>query len=162
MRGKRTSLMLFVAAVFVVGMTFTQLTFAQETTPGTQPQSGWAIGSPLVYPERIPGDAPIVTITGKITKIDKLRGFGEFMEMTLKSSEPFQTWKVWVAPRWFVEAQRLKFNVGDDIEVRGLKYKADIIIASEISKGELTMILRNESDGMPAWECCVPRKHREK
>lgn len=159
---KKTVLMALVAALFAAGMIFTQATVAQETTPGTQPQPGWAIGTPLVYPERITGSEPIVTVTGKISKIGKLRGFKDFMELTLKSSEPFQTWKVWMGPRWFVVNQKVKFNVGDEVEVRGLKYKADTVIASEISKGDMTMLLRSEGDGMPNWECCVPRVQREK
>jgi len=159
---KKTVLMSIVAALFMVGLIFTQATFAQETTPGMQQQPGWAIGTPLTYPERIPGDAPVVTITGKISNIGKLRGFKDFMEMTVKSSEPFQSWKVWLGPRWFVVNQKVKFDVGDEVEVRGLKFKADTIIASEISKGDMAMLLRSESDGMPNWECCVPRVHKEK
>jgi hypothetical protein len=159
---KKTVLMSLVAALFVVGMLFTQATFAQETTPGTQQQPGWAIDTPLAYTERIPGDAPVITITGKISNIGKMRDFKEFMEFTLKSSEPFQMWKVWVGPRWFVMNQKVQFNVGDEVEVRGLKYRTETIIASEISKGDLTMLLRSESDGMPNWKCCVPRVRGEK
>ena len=161
MRKKRV-LMSFVAALFVIGMLFTQAAFAQETTPGTQQQPGWSIDTPLVYGERIPGDAPVLTITGKISKIGNIKGLKEFMEFTIKSTEPFETWTAWVGPRWFVMNQKVQFNVGDEIEVRGLKYKAGTIIASEISKGDLTMLLRSEGDGMPNWKCCVPRVRGEK
>jgi len=160
MRKKRV-LVSVVAVLFMAGLIFTQATIAQETTPGTQQQPGWAIGTPLVYPERIPGDAPVVTVMGKISNVGKLRGFKDFMEMTVKASEPYQSWKVWMGPRWFIVNQKVKFNVGDEVEVRGLKFKADTIIASEVSKGDMTMLLRSESDGMPSWECCVPRVHRE-
>jgi hypothetical protein len=156
MRKKRV-LISFVAALFAVGMVVTLSAVAQETTPGTQAQPGWSIGTPLVYPESSSVSGPVINVSGKIAKIDKLRGFKDYMEMTLKSTEPFQTWKVWMGPRWFVVNQKVQFNVGDEVEVRGLKAKADVIIASEISKGDLTMILRSESDGMPNWECCVPR-----
>jgi hypothetical protein len=155
---KKTVLTLLIAAVFVVGMIFTQATFAQVAT---QPGSGWSIGVPLPSPtDKITESAPVITITGKISNIGKLKGFKDFMEMTLKASEPYQSWKVWMGPEWFVVNQKVKFNVGDEVEVRGLKYRADTIIASEISKGDLTMLLRSESDGMPNWECCVPRVRR--
>ncbi len=96
-------------------------------------------------------------VGGKVSAIGKLMGFKDFMEMTVKASEPYQSWRVWMGPRWFIVNQKVKFNVGDEVEVRGLKYRADTIIASEISKGDMTMLLRSEGDGMPNWKCCVPR-----
>jgi hypothetical protein len=158
---RKTVLMSIIGAFMMVGMIFTQAAFAQEdVTPGTQPQPGWSIGIPAPYPSASPGTGPVITVTGKVSKIGSLMGYKDFMEMTIKASEPFATWKVWMGPRWFVMNQRLKFNVGDEVEVRGLQYKADTIIASEISKGDTTMLLRSESDGMPNWECCVPRVRR--
>jgi hypothetical protein len=52
--------------------------------------------------------------------------------------------------------QKVKLMAGDQVEVRGKKVGTSII-ATEISKGEWTMKLRNEEDGMPTWECCFPR-----
>jgi len=89
-----------------------------------------------------------------------MKGFKDFMEMTVKASEPYESWKVWMGPRWFVANQKLTLNVGDEVEVRGLKYRGGTIIASEISKDDMTMLLRSEYDGMPNWECCVPRVRR--
>jgi hypothetical protein len=46
------------------------------------------------------------------------------------------------------------------VEVRGKKFQSNII-ATEISKGNWTMKLRNEEDGQPNWECCFPRKEKK-
>jgi hypothetical protein len=62
---------------------------------------------------------------------------------------------VYMGPKWFIENQKIKFMAGDTVEVRGKKF-GNRIIASEVSKGDWTMKLRNEEDGQPSWECCFP------
>ena len=37
-----------------------------------------------------------------------------------------------------------------------LGLRATDIIATQISKGDWTMKLRDEEDGQPLWECCFP------
>jgi hypothetical protein len=61
-----------------------------------------------------------------------------------------------MGPKWFIENQKIKFMAGDKVQVRGKKY-GDAIIATEISKGDLSMKLRNEEDGMPVWESSFHR-----
>jgi hypothetical protein len=155
---KKTLLMSLVAALFVVGMIFIQAAVAQDE--GIKSEPGWSIDTPLAYPESGSVSGPIITITGKVSKIGKQQGLKDFVELTVKAKEPYKEWRIWVGPRWFIANQKLQFNVGDEIEVRGLKAKADVIIGSDISKGDLTMLLRSESDGMPIWQCCVPRVKR--
>ena len=78
------------------------------------------------------------------------------VQMSFKG-ETGNTWTVFLGPKWFVENQRMKLMPKDKVEVRGKK-TGSMIIASEVSKGDLTMKLRNEEDGFPNWECCFPRK----
>lgn len=155
---RKTAVLITAIVVFLaVGMLISQLSFAQEPVAGKAPQSGWAIGVPLVYNERIAGDEPIITVMGKVTKIENMRGaFKDSLQMRLKTDEG-EKWVVWMGPKWFILNQKIKFEPGDEVEVRGLKFKADTIIGSDISKGDWTMLLRSENDGLPNWECCVPR-----
>jgi len=155
---KKTLLMSLIAALFVVGMIFTQATVAQDE--GIKAQPGWSLDTPLNYPESGSVSGAIVTVTGKIKKVGNQQGMKDFVELILAAKEPYKEWKIWVGPRWFIANQKLQFKVGDEVEVRGLKAKADVIIGSDISKGDLTMLLRSENDGMPIWQCCVPRVKR--
>ncbi len=65
-----------------------------------------------------------------------------------------------MAPKWFMDNQRIKLNVGDRVEVRGKKF-GGAIIASEISKGKLTMELRNEENGQANQQCCFPCRDKK-
>ena len=75
-------------------------------------------------------------------------------------SEDEGNWIVYMGPKWFVDNQKIKFNVGDKVEVRGKKF-GNAIIASEISKGQWTMKLRNEDNGQASWQCCFPYKEKK-
>ena len=70
--------------------------------------------------------------------------------MRLKT-EDGEKWIVWMGPKSFLDTQKLSFKVGDKVQVRGLKYKSDIMIAAKITKGDLSMVLRSETDGLPVW-----------
>jgi len=157
-----------VAAVVILAATlmFSPSAFAQSTSPGI-PFSGqqWSIGTPLqseggpALPER----PPIVTVNGTVLRTESMPGVKDGMQMKVKT-ERGEVWTVYLGPRWFVENQRIKFQQNDAVEVRGAKvldqHGVIPIIASEVSKGDLTMKLRDEASGLPAWECCIPRKPR--
>ena len=158
---KRTIMISVIVAFFAVSLLLTQVSLAQEAIKGAQPQIGWTIDMPAVevqnvyFQELNMAAKPIVTVTGEVRKIDAPKALPTNLVMMLKTEEGIIT--VWLGPKWFVLSQKLKFNAGDTVEVRGLQYKAGNIIASEISKGDYTMVLRSEGDGMPNWECCIPR-----
>jgi hypothetical protein len=100
-----------------------------------------------------------VTVTGTVAKIEKMRGQKDGLQMRLKADEG-GSWIVYMGPKWFIENQKIKFAAGDKVEVRGKKF-GGAIIASEISKGEWTMRIRNEEDGLAVWQCCFPYKERK-
>jgi hypothetical protein len=100
------------------------------------------------------GDEPIMTVTGKIVKIQKIKND---LQMRIKADEG-GSWVVFMGPKWFIEQQKLKFAAGDKVQVKGKKFKDESIIASEISKGDWMMKLRNDEDGQPIWMCCFPSK----
>jgi hypothetical protein len=120
----------------------------------------WTYGVPISPSEGdFTGDEAMVTVTGKVVKIEKMRGQKDGLQMRIIADEGGK-WVVYMGPKWFIENQKIKFAAGDKVEVRGKKY-GGTIIASEISKGEWTMRIRNEEDGQPVWQCCFPYKERK-
>lgn len=105
------------------------------------------------------GQEAIVTERGTVKKVEPMMGNKNSVQMRLLS-ENGGNWIVYMGPKWFIDNQRVKFNVGDKVEVRGKKF-GGAIIASEISKGQWTMKLRNEQDGQANWQCCFPYKEKK-
>jgi hypothetical protein len=118
----------------------------------------WAYETPIPLGEgsEFTGSEAMITMTGTVKKIEPMRGVKDGMQMQFIAEEGGK-WIVYMGPKWFVENQKIKFAAGDKVEVRGKKTGA-AIIASEISKGEWTMRLRNEEDGQAVWQCCFPYK----
>jgi hypothetical protein len=123
-----------------------------------KPAGAWVIDTPInVQTSTFNADSPMMTVSGTVTKIEKMPGVKDGIQLRLKSDEG-EKWVVWLGPKWFVEHQKIKFMANDKVEVRGKKADSSSIIGTEVSKGDWTMKLRNEEDGLPAWECCFPRK----
>ena len=150
-----------IGTLLMVGLLFSPVAFAQgESAKTSERPEGWTMGT-SINPSTTPfsGQEAIVTETGTIQKIEKVSGVKDGLQMKFKS-ESGNVWTVFLGPKWFIENQRMKLKANDkEVEVRGKK-TGSMIIASEVSKGDLTMKLRNEEDGFPNWECCFPRKKR--
>lgn len=139
-----------IVAIFMMTMMFALQSQAQlEKGP-------WSLGVPELSDMGYKGGGAIVTEAGTVKKLENMKGVKDGLQMRLTTAQGGK-WLVYMGPKWFIENQKVKFKVGDAVEVRGMKL-GSAIIASEISKGEWTMKLRNEEDGMPSWECCFPRK----
>ena len=143
--------------VVVAVMLMMSLMFAQVSSADVSKVGAWSSGISTAALEGFTGDEAIVTMTGKIMGIMKAKGTAGYQQFKLKTESG--TFTVFVGPSWFVNNQKVKFAVNDDVEVRGKKWGSNII-ATEISKGEWTMKLRSEEDGMAAWECCFPREKK--
>ena len=98
----------------------------------------------------------IVVEPGTVKKIESMPGVKGGLQMRFVTDQG-KAYTVFLGPKWFIENQKIKFMAGDKVQVRGKKY-GSAIIATEISKGDLSMKLRNEEDGMPVWESSFPRK----
>jgi hypothetical protein len=119
----------------------------------------WTYGVPIIASEQgFTGDEAMVTEKGTVKKIEKMKGQKDGLQMRLLAEEG-GNWVVYMGPKWFIDNQKIKFAVGDKVEVRGKKF-GGAIIASEISKDKWTMRIRNEEDGQPVWQCCFPYKER--
>jgi len=148
-----------IGTLLIVGLVFSQMAFAQggDNPVTSQQPIGWTIGTSInPMSTEFSGMEAIITEKGVVQKIEKVPGVKDSLQMTIKG-ETGNNWTVFLGPRWFIENQKIKFVPKDKVEVRGKK-SGSMIIASEASKGEWTMKLRNEEDGFPAWECCFPRK----
>jgi hypothetical protein len=143
-----------VAVISMVSLISAPTLFAEEGNKG--PWSfGVSEGALVDFNDKV----AIASEEGTITKIGKVSGLPSYLRYTLKASTG-GTYSVYVGPKWFVDNQKIKFAVKDKVEVRGKKWGSNII-ASEISKGDWTMKLRNEEDGSAAWDCCVPREKKD-
>jgi len=139
---------LMACLVFVTG------SFAQPSTAGAGEQGAWTLDVTSV--PNFVGNEPIETVMGKVMKVEKMPGVKDGLQLRLVTEDKVK-YTVLLGPKWFIGNQKLKFMANDKIEVRGKKI-GSTIIASEASKGDWTMKLRNEEDGLPAWQCCIPRK----
>jgi len=150
---------LAIGIVFVVAisMMFVPMAFAQKSqaTGGTYAKGAWTIGLPGTLSQTgFTGNEAMVVESGKIVKMEPMKGVKDGLQMNFKTGQG-NAYTVYMGPKWFIENQKIKFNAGDSVTVRGKKF-GSFIIATQISKGDWTMKLRNEEDGQPSWECCFP------
>ncbi|MGA2330637.1 MAG: hypothetical protein ABSG75_02645 [Syntrophales bacterium] len=143
-----------IVVVVAISMLFVPVAFAQK--PGangsTVSVGAWSIGIPGNIGVRI--DQAIVVESGKVVSVSETKGVKDGLEMKLRT-EQGNDFRVFLGPKWFVENQKIKFMPGDSVVVKG-KNTGSAIIATEISKGDWTMKLRNQEDGQQAGECCYP------
>lgn len=122
----------------------------------------WTYGTPVISVQNqgdFTGDEAMVTMKGTVKKIEPMYKVKDSLQMRFVAEEGGK-WIVYMGPRWLIQNQKIKFMAGDKVEVRGKK-TGGAIIASEISKGDWTMRLRNEEDGQAVWQCCFPYKERK-
>ncbi|HOG17541.1 MAG: hypothetical protein A4E73_01467 [Syntrophaceae bacterium PtaU1.Bin231] len=161
---KRSLLKTFViAASLVVGLLFGQGAFAAAGPGGQVIGEGgnpgaWTLDMPVADLEGFRGNEPIDTFMGTVTSVGKMKGVKDGVQLTLKERGG-STYTVLLGPGWFINNQSLKFVAKDKIEVRGKRVGFNIV-ASEVSKGDWTMRLRNEADGTPEWQCCFLREKK--
>jgi hypothetical protein len=146
-----------VAMMFLVSMTLAPVLFAQASqSSGPVSRGAWTLGVPGLDAETsFTGQEAIVVEPGKVAKVEPMKGVKDGLQMRFVTDQG-NKYVVYMGPKWFIENQKVKFMAGDKVEVRGKKF-GNAIIATEISKGDMTMKLRNEEDGVPSWECCFPR-----
>jgi len=147
-----------VVLVVAISMLFVPAAFAQKSqAAGSGVSTGaWTIGLPgtITAESDFTGTEAIVVEAGKVVKIEKMAGVKDGLQMKFKTDQG-NAYTVYMGPKWFIENQKIKFKAGDMVMVRGKKFGSSII-ATQISKGDWTMKLRNEEDGQPSWECCFP------
>ena len=153
--------MAVIGTLLTVSLVISSMAFAQgssDPSRGMAP-TGWLIGTSInSTTTQFSGSEAIITENGTIQKIEKVSGVKDAVQMSLKG-ETGNGCTVFLGPKWLIENQKMELKAKDKVEVRGKK-TGSMLIASEVSKDDLTMKLRNEEDGFPNWECCFPRKSR--
>jgi hypothetical protein len=147
-----------IVVIVAISMLFVQVSFAQKSQAAgaTVSTGAWSFGLPasVTVDAGFTGKEAIVVESGKVAKLEKTPGVKDGLQMKFKNDQG-NVYTVYMGPKWFIDNQKIKFSPGDSVMVRGKKI-GSAIIATEISKGDWTMKLRNEEDGQPSWECCFP------
>jgi hypothetical protein len=153
---KTTIWIMVVAMALVMNIMSAQALLALESQApeSTSSVGAWSFGVPPQIHTSLTGNEAIVVESGKVKKIENMPGVKDALQMKFMTDQG-NNYIVYMGPKWFMNNQKLKFMAGDNVEVRGKKV-GSAIIATEVSKGDWTMKLRNEEDGQPAWECCFP------
>lgn len=143
MRNRLGILAAFGVVLFLAGVGLAQ--------PWKGRMAGWGPGDPY---NRMYNPATVETLKGTVEKVDRFtpgRGMSYGVHILLKTDK--ETIPVHLGPGWYVEAQEVKMNPGDKVEVTGSRITFEgkpAIVASQVKKGGQTLTLRDAS-GTPAW-----------
>lgn len=139
-----------VVVLFVAGLAFISVAGAQQGMHW-KGSGGWGTGAPY---GRMYDPKTVETISGEVAGIESFRpvkGMGAGVHLLLKTDK--ETISVHVGPVWFIENQDLKLEEKERIVVRGSRIiyqEKPAIIAAEITKGNETLMLRDDA-GVPVW-----------
>jgi DNA helicase TIP49 (TBP-interacting protein) len=103
---------------------------------------------------RIYDSRTVETVNGEVVSVDRIapaNGRSGGVHLTLKTDR--ETIPVHLGPAWYVDAQKVRVERGDHVEVEGSRVSVEgkpAIIAREVKKGGQTLTLRNAA-GVPAW-----------
>lgn len=139
-------LSIHVAIVFVAGLAFATLAFAQMGMG-----QGWGHGSryAMMY-----NPQTVETIVGEVVRVEKftpMHGMSSGIHVTVKTAK--ETLSVHLGPARYVEHQKLRIESGDKLEITGSRVTFDgqpAIIAAVVKKGSQVLKLRDDK-GVPAW-----------
>ncbi len=144
-KAKMASLIVLLILILSVSAAFAQ------RERGWQGSGGWGMGAQY---QRIYNPATVETISGvveSVSKITPFKGMRYGIHIVLKTEK--EDISVHLGPGWYIEGLDMKIDKGDKLEVKGSRVKVadkEAIIASEVKKGDYTLILR-DSAGIPAW-----------
>jgi hypothetical protein len=112
---------------------------------------GWGPGGP--YQRQYNPESAFST-AGEIESIQTFvpaPGIAPGVRFLLKT--PGEPVDVHLGPLWFIERLDLKLEPGEHVELRGSRVTIDgkpVVIAAEIRKGDIVLVLRDER-GVPVW-----------
>jgi hypothetical protein len=136
----------------IINITLLLLIGPLLTTAIAQQRSGKMMNKQMYNREY--DTSTVETIKGEVVEVHYLIGKRKSnkkgVHLTLKTDS--ETIPVHLGPAWFIEQQE-SFEVGDEIFVTGsrITYNGEpALIAAEITRGKMTLKLRNQQ-GYPAW-----------
>ncbi len=136
--------------LFILGLLFLPLSghsFAQGPGEG-KAGPGWPMGR--MYDPRT-----VETLRGKLVAVDTIDSGRPEMpgRITLSLKTDKETVTIYLGPVWYIEAQGVKLEPQDQVEVKGSRVILEdkpLIIASYVKKGDKVMNLRDDQ-GTPLW-----------
>ena len=143
----RRSGMVVVGAVLCVGA----MALAQQKGAAGGGGGGWG---PQGQFARLYDPKTVETVKGEIEKVERvapMKGMSSGIHLVLKTDKG--TLSVHLGPEWYVEGQSVKLAPKDQVVVKGSRVAIGgeaALIASEVTKGDEVLKLRNES-GVPVW-----------
>lgn len=103
----------------------------------------------------------VETIKGKVVNVDAFiprRGMSHGVHLQVETQKG--TIPIHLGPAWYIQNQDIILKPEDKVEIKGSKINfagEPAIIAAEVKKGNMTLVLRSE-DGFPVWSGW--RRHR--
>lgn len=98
----------------------------------------------------------VVTIRGRVNGLHlapPMEGMGNAITLLVRGADGV-TWHIDVGPEWYVNNQRTRIEVRNDVQVTGSRVRVegkDLILAEQIVKGKSVLSLRRPS-GRPYWD----------
>jgi hypothetical protein len=141
---------LFASVLFIAGLVITTAAIAQSRMHW-KGSGGWGSGG--LY-ARMYDTKTVETVSGEVADIESftpVKGMGAGVHLLLRTDKEMIS--VHLGPAWFIENQDLKIEKKDRIVVRGSRItfqKKPAIIAAEVTKGNETLMLRDDA-GVPVW-----------
>lgn len=97
----------------------------------------------------------IVTISGDVKSVQRVTPeSGKSYDVYLIVQTTDAPMEVYLGPGWYIDSRDIKIREGDTVEVKGSKvnYKGEpSIIAAVVTRGADVLVLRDTSNGTPAW-----------
>lgn len=96
----------------------------------------------------------VESLEGEVLKVEPVsprKGMSPGVHLTLKTAK--EEVSVHLGPQWFLERQEFSVEPKDRLSVTGSRVEIDgkpAVIASELRKGDMTMVLR-DAQGYPVW-----------
>lgn len=96
----------------------------------------------------------VETIKGKVVSVSPFiprRGMSDGVHLQVETQKG--TIPIHLGPAWYIENQDIILKPEDKVEIKGSKINfagKPAIIAAEVKKGNMTLVLRSE-DGFPVW-----------
>lgn len=118
---------------------------------GGRGSGGWGMGTPY---QGMYNPASVETISGEVIGLEQtipMKRMNQGLALLVKTEK--ETVTVHLGPNWYMERLDARIDKGDQVEVKGVRANLagkPIVLATEVKKGDKTLVLRDAA-GVPIW-----------
>lgn len=147
MNAKRTAIIIIVAVFMLTASS----ALAGPGKWGGRGSGGWGLDTPY---QRLYDPAKEETFSGEVVGLEQttpMRRMNQGLALVVKTDQ--ETLSVHLGPAWYLERLDTRISVGDKVQITGSRATVagkPVVLASEVKKGEDTLVLRDDS-GIPVW-----------